>query len=252
MKKKLLETIALITVLTSLNMVCVACGNNNQQDATNTQQSDDKVIMQSFEVSPDIKVARLTCSVETDKKQQVVEKSYADYIPQGIFSLYELADIKAEDDGYTLVYDGIYEDASKKADEKDSDIIETKHFDASDGDGLELPVEVSKLGVCIEPEEEWQNDSRRVYVIADLKDGTSRYITKLPAIDPSGKSKYKIDPPEEVQKIMDQESDVYPEFVTWGSAMEMPNCGVRIAARADIDVEQIETIRLIVQNLEEK
>lgn len=251
MKKKVLETMALVAALVAMSMTGVACG-ENQQEGTETQQTEDKVIMQSFEVSPDIKVARLTCSVETDKKQEVVEKSYADYIPQSIFSLYELADIKAEDNGYTLVYDGIYDDASKKAEEKDSDIIETKHFDASDGEGLELPVDVSKLGVCIEPEEEWQNDNCKVYVIADLKDGTSRYITQLPAINPSGKSKYKIDPPEEVEKIMDQESDVYPEFVAWGAATELPNCGVRIATRADVDVEQIEGVRLIVQSLEEK
>lgn len=238
-----------VLVLVAMGIACVACGVHGQ-DVKNTEQSEDRVIRQSLEVSPGIKAAQLTCKVKTKKKQQEVEDSYSNYIPKGIFSLYELADITQENDGYTLVYDGIYNEAYVNIDKKDTVVVEEKHFNATDGKELEFPIKVSELGVCIEPKEEWQNDNRRVYVIADLKDGTSRLITKLPAVDPASKKKYQIDPPEEVQKITEQEDDVSPNFITWGCANDLPNCGVRIATRIKIDVGQIEKIRLIVQKIE--
>ncbi len=242
MRKKVL-----VFVLAAMGIACASCG-THEQDVKNTEPSEDRVIKQSFEVSPGIKAAQLTYKVKTDKEQREVED--ANYVPKGIFSLYELASITQEDDGYTLVYDGIYNDAYVNIDETDTIVVEEKHFDATDGKNLEFPVKVSELGVCIEPTEEWQNDNRRAYVIADLKDGTSRLITKLPAVDPASRKKYQTEPPEEVQKIMELEDDVYPTFITQGCANELPNCGIRIAVKVKIDVGQIEKIRLIVQKIE--
>lgn len=53
-------------------------------------------------------------------------------------------------------------------------IVAAKHFDAVDEGGLRMSVDISPLGLCILPEQEWQENARRAYVIADLKDG--RYV----------------------------------------------------------------------------
>lgn len=119
--------------------------------------------------------------------------------PVAMFGLYDVRDIIPIEGGYEIVcqgiYDGTVEELEKKREfwyysrngrkqiiddshvhssQMEITIVAAKHFDAVDEGGLRMSVDISPLGLCILPEQEWQENARRAYVIADLKDG--RYV----------------------------------------------------------------------------
>lgn len=236
-----------------------------------TKESEDEVTVISLTVSPKVRVARITYEVKTDKSQEEVEGIYGIY-PVGLFGVYSAPEIIPIEGGYRIVCRGIYDNTIDELETQqefqfyDNDelmdishvhssqmemtVVEEKHFEVSDENGYVFPIDISKLGVCILPEQEWQEHARRAYVIMDLKDGTSRLLTKLPAVNPLRK-KYQVDPPEEVQDLEEKECQIEELFIEWGAAYETDNCGLRVAAENEIEVDQIENVRLIIQELQE-
>lgn len=266
---------ALVVVLFAC-IACVTVVGTHMQDlekTKETEETEDEIIVISLEVSPEIRVARMTYDVKTDRNKEELEEPQA-FTPVGMFGLYEVSEITPIEGGYRMVCQGIYDDTVDELEKKrdfryyghsgkkqimddsrvhssqmEITVVGARHFDAVDVNGFSLPVDISPLGVCILPEQEWQEDARRAYVIADLKDGTSRLITKLPTVNPLGK-KYRAAPPQEIQKLEEEENQMENLFIEWGSAAETENCGLRLASENDIDVELIENVRLIVQELE--
>lgn len=236
-----------------------------------TKESEDEVTVISLTVSPKVRVARITYEVKTDKSQEEVEGIYGIY-PVGLFGVYSVPEIIPIEGGYRIVCRGIYDNTIDELETQqefqfyDNDelmdvshvhssqmemtVVEEKHFEVSDENGYVFHIDISKIGVCILPEQEWQEDARRAYVIMDLKDKTSRLLTNLPAVNPVHK-KYQVDPPEEVQDLEEKESQIEELFIEWGAAHETENCGLRLAAENEIEVDQIENVRLIMQELQE-
>lgn len=270
MGRRLIRIIPVIVLLVSI--VYVAIVGAHMQDTEKAKESEDEITMVSLEVSPEISVACLTYDVKTDKEKEELDGT-AGYDPVAMFGLYAVRDITPIEGGYRIVCQGIYDgtvgelekkrefwyyspdgrkkmidDAHVHSSQMEITIVAARYFEAVDEGGLMMPIDISPLGVCILPEREWQENARRAYVIADLKDGTSRLITTLPTVNPLGK-KYKADPPLEVQKIEKEESQIEDSFIVWGVAAETENCGLRLASENKIDIDQIKNVRLVVQNL---
>lgn len=142
-------------------------------------------------------------------------------------------------------------DASRiRKDQMEITIVGVKHFEATDGNGLTFPVDISWIGGRIAPTEEWQKDSRRAYVVADLEDGTSCLVARLPAVNPFGKKKYRVEDPQEIKEMEAREEQEGKDFVWMASGIQTENCGLIFETENDIEVEKIQSMRLIVQELE--
>lgn len=262
MRKRVLFS-AMMMVAALCTTSCVIQKNNysNVKQTEETQvQEEDEIHMVSLIMCPEISIARLTVDIKTIKNKEQIEN-----IAQGlIFGDQTMEPIEG---GYEVVWQGYYDKSADEVEEAgkfqygsepipksqinkenmEITVIGAKHFEASDGGNLVFPVDISTMGLCICPREDWQSDQRRVYVVADFKDGSSKLITRLPVKIYMGKKEKNLQPPREIEELENQE-DGYLAPITGG--IEVEHDGIRFATSDDIDVDSIENVRLVVQELE--
>lgn len=280
MGKKFLLT-ALIFAL-----FCSACGIGGNtaptegEKATETQAGDTEsgkitdveINVISLEICPELTMARLTYDVRVLKEMRHPE-TYAGEFGAACWDLANSASGELVDGAYRYAITGSYrwtEDEMEKIgagsfgsmgrgkkvaashvknDEMEITRVPMKEFEAADGSGITMTVKLCPLGGRIESDMEWQENRRIAYIIADLKDGSSEYLTKLPYVFwGKDRKKYQVEPPEEVQKLEDKE---YEECIIHNSGGAMPDYQTYYFHTNDpADVDAIAGFRLIIQELE--
>lgn len=277
MRRKFLLT-AIVFVL-----FCNACGierntapteekNRTEMWAEDTESgkiTDVEINIVSLVVCPEMAMVRLTYDVKV-LKEMAHPNSYAG---QFYTNVVELCSVKREDAGnktYRIVETGDYtvsteklekigaenffgfnhkglEATSVKNDEMEITRVSMKEFEAADGNGTCVTVKLCPLGGRIESDTDWQKNERVAYVVADLENGSSEYVIRIPAVvQGKDRKKYQAEPPEEVQAL--EEKDVAVFQLTGMLQPDLKSLVFHFDENLDMDT--IAGFRLIMQDLE--
>ncbi|MCM1561903.1 MAG: hypothetical protein NC123_20590 [Butyrivibrio sp.] len=273
-----------VIVIVAVLLFCGACGTEKSAPTDEANRMGTQAVMQdtqeekdveiniiSLDICPELSMARLTYDIKV-LKEMAHPDSFADEFYQSMIVGSHTQE-ELTDDCYRHIVTGTYTvsteelekvgagcffrkmqnnpkvDASKvKNNQMTITSVPMKQFEAADGDKITVSVKLSPLGGRIESEQEWQEDQRAAYVIVDFKDGSSEYVTRLPAIV-SGidKKRYDVEEPEEVRQLSLREDGVFMKM----AGMSQPDYqSLTFHFDEDIDVDSIEDFRLIIQELE--
>lgn len=226
----------------------------------------------SLEICPELSKARMTYDMkllkEVEQPDSVVREYYecliigsdkVEEMQDGSYRVVETGDYTVSEEeleksagvfrSMKWKAEDVLDSSQIKKDEMEITRIPMQEFEATDGNGISMFVKLCPFGGRIDSEQDWQQNKRIAYVIADLQDGSSEYVAKLPClVTGKDRKKYQVEPPEEVLDLQEKEyedcviyipSGVMPDFQTYDFYTD-----------EDINLEVIKSFRLIIQELE--
>lgn len=224
----------------------------------------------SLEICPELSMARLTYDMkllEDVAHPDSVVREYYECLIVGSDKVEEMQDGSyrvVETGDYTVSEEelekcaGVFRSMKWKAedvldssqikkDEMEITRIPMHEFEATDGNGISMFVKLCPLGGRIESDTDWQKNERVAYVVADLKNGSSEYVIRIPTIvQGKDRKKYQAEPPEEVQLLEEKEEAIFQL-----TGMLQPDLkSLVFHFDEDLDMHTIAGFRLIIQELE--
>lgn len=277
MRKKHLFAVLILTFF------CSACGtagsglptegkNGTETQVENAESAkinDVEINVVSLDICPEMTMARLAYDVRV-LKETAHPEAYAGQFFTNLWSQNTSSPAEAADGAYRFVTTGSYtvntEELKKinaknffgfnhqelasshvKNDEMEITNVTMKEFEATDGNDISMSIKICPLGGRIESDMDWQKNERAAYVVADLKDGSSEYVIRIPAaVQGKDRKKYQMEPPEEVLALEEKDGNMFQL-----AGMLQPDLqSLVFYFDENPDMDAIEGFRLIIQELE--